>query len=59
MNTGQCMQTDVFYSINRFDPPPAPPPPHTRARDGGIPPRALSPWYHAAILHRSMQVVLV
>lgn len=49
------MQTDVFYSINRFDPPP----PHTRARDGGIPPRALSPWYHAAILHRSMQVVLV
>lgn len=34
MNTGQCMQTDVFYSINRFDPPPPPPPHHhhTRAR---------------------------
>lgn len=34
MNTGQCMQTDVFYIINH--------PPHTSVHDGGTPTRAVT-----------------
>lgn len=37
MNTGQCMQTDVFYIINRFVPSP-----HTSVHDGGTPTRAVT-----------------